>query len=121
MTKYRSVPGGYINLATDAFEPWVPRTYDASNPAPLPRIYTGDETEPLRSMADGKMYTSKAAMRESYRASNNPRATEFIEVGDDAAYLNPVHKPLEADKTDIAVALDKAEAAVARGEFDHVE
>jgi len=121
MTRYTSTPNGFLNHDTGEIEPFVYRTYDASNPPPLPRIHTADETEPLRSMADGKMYTSKAAMRESYRASNNPRATEFVEVGDDAAYLNPVHKPLEADKADIALALDKAEAAVARGEFDHVE
>jgi len=121
MTRYRSTPGGFINLDTGLFEPTVYRQYNEANPAPLPRIYTGDETEPLVSMVDGKTYTSKAAMRESYKASNNPRGTEFVEVGDDAGYLNPVHKPLEADKTDIALALDKAEAAVARGEFDHVE
>jgi len=121
MTTYKSVPGGFLNLDTGLVEPYAYREYTTDNPAPLPRIYTGDETEPLRSMVDGKMYTSKAAMRESYRAQNNPRGTEFVEVGDDAGYLNPVHKPLEADKTDIAAALDKAEAAVSRGEFDHVE
>ena len=121
MTTYKSVPGGYINLGSGEFEPWVPRTYDAMNPPPLPLIHRGDDQAPLRSMADGQIYTSKAAMRESYKATHNPRGIEFVEVGDDAAYLNPVHKPLEADKTDIAVALDKAEAAVARGEFDHVE
>lgn len=121
MTTYKSVPGGFLNLDTGLVEPYSYREYTASNPPPLPRIYTGDETEPLRSMADGQMYTSKAAMRESYRATNNPRGEEFVEIGDDAGYLNPVHKPLEADKSDIAVALDKAEAAVSRGEFDHVE
>lgn len=88
---------------------------------PCPGLNRGDETEPLRSMADGKMYTSKAAMRESYRASNNPSGKEFVEVGDDAKYLNPQHTPLTPEKADIAEAVVKAEAAVARGEFDHIQ
>jgi len=116
MTRYVYSPSGLVNVDSGLVEP-----FNRSAPPCLPRIQRGDDQEPLRSMADGRMYTSKAAMRESYKASHNPRGIDFVEVGDDAAYLNPVHKPLEADKADIAVALDKAEAAVARGEFDHVE
>ena len=116
MPKYTYTPSGLMNTATGEIEP-----FRREGPVYKPRIYTGDETEPLRSMADGQMYTSKAAMRESYRASNNPRGQEFVEVGDDAGYLNPVHKPLTVDKAAVAEAVIKAEAAVARGEFDHVE
>lgn len=115
MTKYRWTPSGMQDQHTGDIEPF---SYDA--PVCLPQIMRGDDQEPLVSMADGKTYTSKAAMRESYKASNNPRGEHFVEIGDDAGYLNPQHKPLEADKSQIADAVIKAEAAVARGEFDHI-
>ena len=120
MTRYKSTSAGFLNLDTGEVEPFTHRAYDASNPPPLPMVMRGDDQEPLRSMADGKIYTSKAAMRESYRAANNPEGKEFVEVGNEMDYVNPVHKPLEVRKEDVAEAVIKAEAAVARGEFDHV-
>ena len=116
MATYVFTEQGLMDKATGRIEP-----FNRNAPVCLPQIMRGDETEPLRSMADGQMYTSKAAMRESYKASNNPRGVEFVEVGDDHNYLNPKHTPKTADKADIATALDKAEAAVARGEFDYIE
>lgn len=115
MTKYTPTPTGFLNHDTGLIEP-----FNRDAPVCLPQIMRNDETEPLRSMADGKIYTSKAAMRESYKASNNPRGKEFVEVGNDTQYLTPSHKPQTADKADIAMAVTKAEAAVSRGEFDHV-
>lgn len=121
MTQYKSVPGGFMNLDSGAFEPFVNRIYDANNPPPLPRIYTGDETPALVSMADGKHYTSKAAMRESYRASNNPQGKEFIEVGDAPEYITPPpRKTLAPKKENFLEAVEKAEAAINRGEFQDV-
>lgn len=115
-TTYVYTPQGFLNKTTGEIEPIV-----HSSRVFMPQIMRGDDTEPLVSMADGKTYTSKAAMRESYKATHNPRGIEFVEVGDDKEYLNPVHKPLAAKKEDIASALDKAEAAVTRGEYDHVQ
>lgn len=109
--------GKWVNKATGAVDP--PR-YPGQ--ICMPRIDRSDETEPLQSAADGKFYTSKAAMRESYRASNNPRGVEFIEVGDDSRYLKGTAPERDTgSKADIAEAVDKAQAAINRGEFDHIQ
>lgn len=115
MTKYTPTPDGFLNHDTGLVEP-----FNRDAPVCLPQIMRSDDTPPLRSMADGKIYTSKAAMRESYKAANNPRGKEFVEVGNETQYLTPNHKPKTADKEDIALAVTKAEAAVSRGEFDHI-
>ena len=87
----------------------------------FPMINTSDSTEPLVSMADGKTYTSKRAMRESYKAANNPRGQDFIEVGDAPEYITPsLRKPMEPKKEDFQVAIEKAEAAINRGEFQDI-
>lgn len=116
MATYIYTPNGLQNTSTGEIEPW-----NRDAPPVLPRIDTSDDQEPLVSMADGQTYTSKAKMRESYKASNNPRGKEFIEVGDDPKYLKPTHNPQQPRKEDIAKAYDKAEAAIARGEFDHIQ
>lgn len=87
----------------------------------FPMINTSDSTEPLTSMADGKVYTSKRAMRESYKAQNNPRGEDFIEVGDAPEYITPpLRKPQAPKKEDFLVAVEKAEAAISRGEFQDI-
>lgn len=87
----------------------------------FPMINTSDSTDPLRSMADGRMYTSKKAMRESYKAANNPRGVDFVEVGDDKEFISPTPRaPLAPKKEDFLVAVEKAEAAINRGEFQDV-
>lgn len=117
MTTYVFADGGLINKATGAFEP-----FDRSRPVVCPQIMRGDDTEPLQSAADGKWYTSKAAMRESYKASNNPRGITFEEVGDDSRYLKGAAPERNTGtKADVAVAVEKAEAAISRGEFDHIQ
>lgn len=42
-----------------------------------------DFDEPVQSMADGKWYTSKAALARSHRASGNPHGQDFIELGNE--------------------------------------
>lgn len=87
----------------------------------FPMINTSDSTEPLVSMADGKVYTSKKSMRESYKAANNPRGQDFIEVGNDPEYITPQpRKPVVTKKEDFVVAIEKAEAAINRGEFQDI-
>lgn len=65
------------------------------NPAPqrshlsMPMVI-GDTVE-IKSMADGKTYTSKAALRASYLPSGNPQGERYIEVGNEE--LKPPPKP----------------------------
>lgn len=116
MTTYIYSNGGLVEKDTGIFHP-----FDPNGPVAMPRIMRGDDQPPTVSFADGKTYTSKAAMRESYKASNNPQGIDYVEVGDDPSILNPVVKPKTASKADIAIAVEKAEAAVNRGEFDHIK
>jgi len=88
---------------------------------PCPRLML-DETPPLTSMADGKIYTSKAAMRQSYKASNNPKGINYTEVGDDKSFTSPTPKPLKrADRADIKDTIERAKADVNRGMYNHIE
>lgn len=67
----------------------------------------GDGQEPLKSMADGKVYESKSAMRRSYRADGNPQGVEFVEVGNDPGRFKPKPKP-KVDEQAITNSLGKA-------------
>jgi len=42
-----------------------------------------DFDEPVQSCADGKWYTSKAALSASHKASGNPHGIDFIELGNE--------------------------------------
>lgn len=44
-----------------------------------------DEMPPVRSGADGKLYTSKSAIRRSYKPSGNPQGIRFVELGNNHA------------------------------------
>lgn len=107
---------------------WVNKSTGLIDPPRYPgqickfQINTSDETPPLISGADGKTYTSKAAMRASYKASNNPRGMDFVEVGNDPVFTGETDVPKPTSKIeDVAVAVEKAEAAISRGEFDHIQ
>jgi len=115
MTRYRSVPGGFLNLDTNEIEPIVYRTYDDRNPAPRPRINTSDDQEPLMSMADGQMYTSKAKMRESYKPGGNPQGATFVEVGDDQSYKKQAQANRKPDENLIREATERAFADLTAG------
>lgn len=83
---------------------------------PLPMIGVSDSTEPLRSMADGKVYTSRSAMRQSYKASNNPQGVNYVELGNEPrAKAAPKPKP---DRAAIKEAVQRAESTLrTRGEW----
>jgi hypothetical protein len=49
-------------------------------------------------MADGKIYTSKSAMRATYKPSGNPEGKRYVEIGDDASVTAP--KPRAKPKID---------------------
>lgn len=67
----------------------------------------GDGMDPVQSMADGKMYDSKAAIRRSYRADGNPRGIEFEEIGNDPERLRPP-PPFKPDRAAIRTAIRRA-------------
>lgn len=77
--------------------------YYARQPAPkrshlaIPFVI-GDSVE-VKSMVDGKVYTSKAALRQSYRASG------YVEVGNEP--LKPPPKP-KPDRKGISDAVGRA-------------
>ena len=99
----------------------IPVRTVARSDLPMPMIRV-DTTPPLRSMADGKVYTSKAAMRASYKASGNPQGIEYTEVGDDRSFVNPAPKPLKrADRKAVREAVERGKADVAAGRYDHIQ
>ncbi len=76
-----------------------------------------DSIEPVQSMADGKTYDSLSALRRTYRADGNPQGIEYQEIGNEKR-SDPVMP--RVTKEECAVLLDKAEAAIARGEVPDV-
>lgn len=115
MTKYTVTANGLMNHDTGEIEPIVHRAYDERNPAPRPRIHTGDDQEPLMSMADGKMYTSKAKMRESYKPGGNPQGATFVEIGDDQSYKQQAKANRKPDENMIRDATERAYADLTSG------
>lgn len=73
-----------------------------------------DSIPPVRSMANGKMYDSLSALRQTYRADGNPQRQDYIEIGD--APMNGPPKRPDMTKAQISDLLDKTEAQIARGE-----
>lgn len=91
----------------------VERVDNRSN-FPVPMI-AGDTIDPVQSMADGRYYTSKAAIRASYKASGNPQGVEYTEVGNDAGRFRERPQP-RTDEKAINDSLNKAIARVEAGE-----
>jgi hypothetical protein len=89
---YRKVPG--------------PARNRSALPAPMLNL---DTMDPVQSMVDGKLYTSKSALRDSYRHAG------VVEVGNDPARLKKPSKP-KPDRKGIKDAVERAKARHARGE-----
>lgn len=79
-----------------------------SDALPVPNVIT-DTMEPVQSMLDGKMYTSKSALRSTYKAAG------VVEVGNDPARHRPKPKR-KADRKEIRTSIEKATARFNRGE-----
>lgn len=75
---------------------------------PCPMVM-GDTMAPVQSMADGRMYDSKSAIRAHYRRAG------VVEVGNDPARLRARPKP-KRDRHAIKDTVDKATARFNRGE-----
>lgn len=67
----------------------------------------GDEMPPTQNMVDGKHYTSKAAMRATYRPSGNAEGARFGEVGNDPAMFRRPSKP-KPDRAAVKAAVGRA-------------
>lgn len=96
----------------DLDKPWPIKCYrqieSARSDLPFPQVMS-DTMEPVQSMLDGKMYTSKRALRATYRAAG------VTEVGNDPARLKPFKKPKPNERA-IRDTVDQAFARVQRGE-----
>lgn len=90
----------------------VPEHRAGRSSFPCPQLRR-DSIAPIQSMADGNYYDSLSDLRRTYRADGNPQGIEYREVGDEVR-TDPV--PPRVTKEECAVLLDKAEAAIARGE-----
>ncbi len=82
----------------------------SSLPAPM---VIADTIDAVRSMADGKEYTSKAALRATYKPSGNPDGISYVEVGNERP--TGIVKP-KVDEKAIQTSLQKALARYERGE-----
>lgn len=91
----------------------VYRRIDASPPAarsslPFPMVIS-DEMDAVQSQLDGKFYSSKSALRATYKAAG------VTEVGNDPARNKPFVKP-KPDRKAIRDTTEKAVARFKRGE-----
>lgn len=113
MTTYVHRDGKWVNKATGLVDP--PRF-----PGQIckPRINTSDEQAPTLSMADGKYYTSKAKMRESYKPGGNPQGATFVEIGDDQSYKKAAQERRKPDVSKITESVDRAFADLQNGRFN---
>ncbi|WP_184805189.1 hypothetical protein [Rhizobium leucaenae] len=93
----------------------MPERNLAASDLPAPN-YVSDTIEPTQSMVDGQFYTSKAAIRSTYKPSGNKEGKRFEEVGNDASIMRP--KPRQKPKPDrlaIKAAVGKAFSQVGLG------
>jgi hypothetical protein len=86
----------------------VRREKPARSDLPAPMVIC-DAMDPVQSMASGKMYDSKSAIRAEYKALG------FIEVGNDPARFKPKQKA-KPDRKAIRDAVHKADARWRNGE-----
>lgn len=75
---------------------------------PCPRIMS-DAMPPVQSMATGRMYDSKSAIRAEYKALG------MVEVGNDPARLRPRERK-KIDRKEVKTTVEKAVARFNRGE-----
>lgn len=80
---------------------------------PSPMIVKDTLDQPLQSMADGKYYTSKAALRATYRPSGNPQGNSYVEVGNE---VQPITAEPKIDSKKIDDSLQRAMTRYSAGE-----
>lgn len=86
----------------------------ASSGLPCPMVIRDSIDGDLQSMADGKWYDSKSALRRSYTADGNPQGRDYQEIG--GTEIEPAGRA-SVDKKGIRDALDRAMHAVETGQI----
>lgn len=87
---------------------------DPDAPACAPLVLTTDTLDqPVKSMADGRYYSSKAGLRATYRPSGNPQGESYVEIGNETSAI--ASRP-QRDPKGIDDALHKALARYEAGE-----
>jgi len=92
-SKYCRVCGDWHSVESWPSACYVVDTRAKSDTIPVP-FFISDTIEPLVSMADGRTYSSKAALRSTYRASGNPDGVNYVEVGNE-----PIREPPKQQST----------------------
>lgn len=88
----------------------VPEPVKTRSDLPSP-MFISDTQDEMQSMADGKFYTSKAAMRATYKADGNPHGVEFTELGhEDNTGFIPPKRDRKADREAIERAICQVDA-----------
>lgn len=93
----------------------IPARVVGRSSLPCPMVIT-DAIEPTQSMADGQFYTSKTALRRTYRADGNPQGVDYVEVGNDQRPHEQKRGNIVRNKAKSTEAIQKAMATADRGE-----
>lgn len=80
---------------------------------PCPMVIR-DSMDDIQSMADGRVYDSKSALRRSYTADGNPQGRDYQEIG--GTEIEPAGRA-SVDKKGIRDALDRAMHDVETGQI----
>lgn len=104
--RYCKVCDGWHNLA----QPWpaeCSQHYNKRSKLPAPHVISDTMEQGVESQLDGKIYTSKAALRKTYRQAG------LTEIGNEKQKKTVKHRN---DRKGVMTALEKAQARVERGE-----
>jgi hypothetical protein len=97
-----------IDWSADLAPVRKPQTEPARSALPFPRVIS-DVMDPVQSMLDGKYYTSKSALRATYKQGG------VVEVGNDPQRFAK-RKKAKPNLKQIKTTLEKAEAKFNNGE-----
>lgn len=89
------------------------RQRGARSGLPCPMVIR-DSMDDIQSMADGKWYDSKSALRRSYTADGNPQGRDYQEIG--GTEIEPAGRA-SVDKKALRDAVDKAMHDVETGQI----
>lgn len=73
-------------------------------------MFISDTIEPLQSMADGKTYSSKSALRNTYKPSGNPDGISYVEMGNEKP--KPIKKDTDSHSKSVRDSVAMARARV---------
>ena len=89
------------------------RQRGARSGLPCPMVIR-DSMDDIQSMADGRIYDSKSALRRSYTADGNPQGRDYQEIG--GTEIEPAGRA-SVDKKAVRDAVDKAMHDVETGQI----